>query len=448
VIPEGATQQAVIIIGITIPNQPAAGRQHLFKRYFGNRTIRTENNIKNMEEVMKRILIFTGKGGVGKTSVAAAHALKSSKEGKKTLIISTDMAHNLGDLFNMSIGGNEVRVAENLYALEVDANDMMENDYKNIMKAFTDLLGSFNQDNLEMDEFTMMPGMDELFSLLKIQDIYNNSDYERIIVDCAPTGETLSLLKFPELLCWYMDKFFPMGKVAMRILSPVSKSLFKIQLPDKHAMSDIEKLYVKLIELQELLKNKEVTSIRLVTIPEKMVVEETKRNYMYMKLYNYHVDGVFINRILPKEIDNPFFDEWVTIQKTYIEEIKNCFETVPQYNIPWYDTDLLGLDSINRICEDAFSGKDDLFDIRDDIEGESYEANENGYIMKLYLPNISKNEVSVNISGSDVIIKIGNYKRNIPMPNTLRGMEVVSARYDADTLVIQFENQLEVRNAQ
>ncbi len=191
---------------------------------------------------MKRILIFTGKGGVGKTSVAAAHALKSSQEGKKTLIVSTDMAHNLGDLFNVPIGKEEVAVANNLYALEIDPNYVMEKDFKNLMRAFSNMIGSINPEGGDMDEFIMMPGMDELFALLKIQELYDNSDYERIIVDCAPTGETLSLLKFPELMCWYMDKFFPIGKVAVRILSPVSKSLFKIQLPDRHAMSDIETL--------------------------------------------------------------------------------------------------------------------------------------------------------------------------------------------------------------
>jgi len=388
---------------------------------------------------MKRILIFTGKGGVGKTSVAAAHALKSSQEGKKTLIVSTDMAHNLGDLFNVPIGKEEVRVADNLYALEIDPNYVMEKDFKNLMRAFSNMIGSINPEGVEMDEFTMMPGMDELFALLKIQELYNTSDYERIIVDCAPTGETLSLLKFPELMCWYMDKFFPIGKVAVRILSPVSKALFKIQLPDHHAMSDIETLYVKLIELQELLKNKEVSSVRLVTIPEKMVVEETKRNYMYMKLYNYNVDGIFINRILPREIGNPFFEEWITIQKKYIGEIEACFDQIPKYYIPWYDTDLLGLDAINRICDDVFAERTDLFEIKADIEGEKYEQTETGYDLKMFLPNITKDEVAVNLSGSDVIIKIGNYKRNIPMPNTLRGMAVTSAKFDQNTLVIAFK---------
>ncbi|MDZ5723750.1 ArsA family ATPase [Acetobacterium carbinolicum] len=389
---------------------------------------------------MKRILIFTGKGGVGKTSVAAAHALKSSQEGKKTLIVSTDMAHNLGDLFNVPIGKEEVAVANNLYALEIDPNYVMEKDFKNLMRAFSNMIGSINPEGGDMDEFIMMPGMDELFALLKIQELYDNSDYERIIVDCAPTGETLSLLKFPELMCWYMDKFFPIGKVAVRILSPVSKSLFKIQLPDRHAMSDIETLYVKLIELQELLKNKEVSSVRLVTIPEKMVVEETKRNYMYMKLYNYNVDGIFINRILPREIGNPFFEEWISIQKKYIAEIETCFDQIPKYYIPWYDTDLLGLDAINRICDDVFAKRTDLFEIKADIEGEKYEQTETGYDLKLFLPNITKDEVAVNLSGSDVIVKIGNYKRNIPMPNTLRGMEVTSATFDQSTLVIAFQS--------
>lgn len=388
---------------------------------------------------MKRILIFTGKGGVGKTSVAAAHALKSSLEGHKTLIVSTDMAHNLGDLFNVPIGKEAVAVADHLDALEIDPNYVMEKDFKNLMQAFSKMIGSINPKGAEMDEFTMMPGMDELFALLKIQELYNNSDYDRIIVDCAPTGETLSLLKFPELMCWYMDKFFPIGKVAVRILSPVSKSLFKIQLPDRHAMSDIETLYVKLIELQELLKNKEVASVRLVTIPEKMVVEETKRNYMYMKLYNYNVDGIFINRILPREIGNPFFSEWITIQKNYIGEIEGCFEQIPKYHIPWYDTDLLGLDAIKRICDDVFAERTDLFEIKADIEGETYEQTETGYALKLFLPHITKDEVAVNLSGSDVIVKIGNYKRNIPMPNTLRGMAVTSAKFDQNTLVIAFQ---------
>lgn len=388
---------------------------------------------------MKRILIFTGKGGVGKTSVAAAHAVKSAKEGKKTIIVSTDMAHNLGDLFDMKIGREEVKVADNLYALEIDPDYICKSEFKHMMEAISKMISSFDKGEKEIDSFTMLPGMDELFSLLKIQQLYVNSDYERIVVDCAPTGETLALLKFPELLCWYMDKFFPIGKIAMRILSPFSKKLFQVQLPDGKAMNDIEKLYVKLIELQELLKNKEISSIRLVTIPEKMVIEETKRNYMYMNLYNYNVDGIFVNRILPTQIDNPFFKEWIQIQKEYLEEIKTSFDRIPIYNIPWYDTDLLGIDSVNRICEDAFKESKDLFAIKVNLEGETYEQTENGYVLKLYLPHVERNQIDVRLSGSDVIVKIGNYKRNIPMPNALRTMSVTAAKFKDQTLNITFE---------
>ncbi len=183
---------------------------------------------------------------------------------------------------------------------------MMEHDYAYMVRAVVNMLSSTGTDTDILDKGLKFPGMDEMFSLLKILDLYESRKYERIVIDCAPTGETLALLKFPELLCWYMEKFFPVGKLAMRVLSPVSKKLFKVQLPDQAAMTDIEKLYVRLIALQELLKDRDTVSVRIVTMPEKMVVEETKRNYMYLNLYGYYVDGVYVNRMLPPSLHNPF----------------------------------------------------------------------------------------------------------------------------------------------
>lgn len=386
---------------------------------------------------MSRILIFTGKGGVGKTTVAASHARRSEKEGKKTLLVSTDMAHNLSDLFERSFGKEVTAMSEYLDVLEVDPSYVMENDFKNIMRAFQNMITSTNIGSSNQEDITMLPGMEELFSLLKILDIYESGIYERIIVDCAPTGETLSLLKFPELMSWYMEKFFPVGKLAMRVLSPISKTVFKVELPDKMAMSDIEKMYMKLIKLQELMKDREVTSVRLVTIPEKMVVEETKRNYMYMNLYNYNVDAIFINRILPADIDNPFFDEWLNIQKGYIEELMNVFQETPIYSIRWYDTDLCGMEAIDRICKDVLN-KHDLFDVKKNQHGETYEMTDDGYRLSLFLPLIKKEELELHQSGTDVIIKIGNFKRNIPIPNTLRNYNIASAKVDDQVLRIQF----------
>ena len=256
---------------------------------------------------MKRIYIFTGKGGVGKSSVAAAHAMKSAEEGQKTLLISTDMAHNLGDIFGRKLGKEEETVLPNLDIYEIDPEYVMQNDFKEFMDYVKRMISSTG----EMDDMGMMPGMEELFALLKISEIYKKGTYDRIVVDCAPTGETLSMLKFPELMSWYMEKLFPIGKVGVRVLAPFSKKLFKMEMPNKQAMNDIEKVFLKLMDLQELLKNRDITSVRIVTTPEKMVVEETKRNYMYMNLYNFNVDGLYINRILPQDIDNRFFDRWV-----------------------------------------------------------------------------------------------------------------------------------------
>ena len=386
---------------------------------------------------MERIILFTGKGGVGKSSVAAAHARKSAGQGKRTLLISTDMAHNLGDIFERKIGRNVVEAAENLYVIELDPEYILENDYADLQNGIKKIFASQGLGNMQNSQMLMMPGMEELFSLLKILDFYESDAYDRIIVDCAPTGETLSLLKFPELLSWYMEKFFPVGKVAMRVLAPVSKRVWKIELPDKHAMSDIEKLYVKLAALQDLLKNNRITSVRLVTLPEKMVVEETKRNYMYMNLYGYLVDGVYINRILKNEVENAFFTEWMGIQKKYIEELESIFAEVPVTKIPWYESEVCGMDAIDRICNEVLTG-DHLFAVNSQRTNEKYEKNEEGYLLSIFLPVVSKDKLDMHQTGADIIIRIGNFKRNIPIPNTLRNYAISSAKLKDEELLIQF----------
>jgi arsenite-transporting ATPase len=387
---------------------------------------------------MSRIYIFTGKGGVGKSSIAAAHAMKSAKEGYRTLLVSTDMAHNLGDIFEVTIGKEPFEVAENLDAYEIDPNFVMENDFSDMEESLRKLLPQTN--NTSMENFGMLPGMEELFSLLKITDIYKEGKYERIIVDCAPTGETLSLLKFPELLSWYMEKLFPIGKVAVRLLAPVSKQFFKIELPNKTAMNDIERMYLKLAELQELLKDRETTSVRLVTIPEKMVVEETKRNYMYMNLYNFNVDGLYINRILPKNIENAFFDEWLEIQKKYITQLEENFGALPIYRIPWYDEELKGMHAVERICKDAISG-DDVFAAKVITNRESFEQNETGYVLSVPMPYAKKEDMDLYQSTTDVVIKLGNFKRNIPLPNVLRTYIITAAKLEEGILRVQFERE-------
>ncbi|MHC1685179.1 MAG: ArsA family ATPase [Clostridiaceae bacterium] len=392
---------------------------------------------------MGRIMIFTGKGGVGKTSIAAAHGVKAAGEGKKTLIVSTDMAHNLGDIFMMDISNEPVEVSENLYALEIDPNYEMENYYGSIMDSIKSMI-TFNSEKNEetFEDIMVFPGMEELFSLLKIKDLYEKNIYDLIVVDCAPTGETLSLLKFPELLSWYMEKLFPIGKVAMKMLRPISKVAFKIELPSKEALNDIEKLFVLLAELQNLLRDREVSSIRLVTIPEKMVLEETKRNYMYLNLYNFNVDGVYINRIIPEDIDNDFFKGWKEIQSKYIEELNAVFYNMPIYKVKWYEVDVNGIEGLERIVEDSLDSKD-IFDVQKVTINERFEKTEEGYRLQVYVPFADKGDLDLYETGTDLVIKVGNFKRSIPCPNAIRNYSISRAKFNEDSLFIDFERKVD-----
>ncbi|MDF2905210.1 MAG: arsenical pump-driving ATpase [Herbinix sp.] len=386
---------------------------------------------------MGRIIIFTGKGGVGKTSVAAAHARKAALQGKKTLIVSADMAHNLGDLFELPIGREITCIDGNLYGLEIDPEYEMEHNFSNLVRAIDKMLKGVDAKQEELEDLSMLPGIEELFSLLRIQQIYDSQEFEVIIVDCAPTGETLSLLKFPELFSWYMEKLFPIGKFAMRLLHPVSQKLFKVELPDGKAMNDIELLYSKLVMLQELLKNRDISSIRLVAMPEKMVVEETKRNYMYLNLFNFNVDAIFINRILPNDINLKFFDEWLMLQAEYIKELEQIFGTIPIYKVKWYDIEITGIKALDRLVEDVITDAH-ILDVQTKVRNEEYEKTESGYQLKVYLPCVTKEEVMMHETGTDIILRIGNFKRSIPLPNALRKYHVEGAKIIDQFLRIQF----------
>lgn len=389
---------------------------------------------------MGRIIVFTGKGGVGKTSTAAAHAVKASKEGIKTLIVSTDMAHNLSDIFMMEMKKEPLELIKNLWALEIDPNYEMERYYASISEAFKKMITFQNEKDADsFEDIVVFPGMEELFSLLKIKEIYFKNIYDLIIVDCAPTGETLSLLKFPEILSWYMEKLFPVGKVAMKVLRPISKAAFKIELPDSNAMNDIEKLYLKLKELEDLLKDREVCSLRLVTIPEKMVVLETKRNYMYLNLYNFNVDGLYINRLLPQDINNSFFDDWKILQKNYVDDLEATFSNVPIYKIKWYEVDINGIKGLERVVEDSLQDKN-IFKVLKTTQNEVFNKTETGYRLDINVPFTEKKDFDLHEGDNELIIKIGNFKRNIPMPDVIRKYSISKAKFQSGVLAVYFES--------
>lgn len=384
----------------------------------------------------ERILIFTGKGGVGKTSIAAAHAVKAAKEGVNTLLVSTDMAHNLSDLFQTSLGKTPKKVMDRLTVYEINANYVLEHDFGNLTQCLTKMLPASQE--LSAEEMGIMPGTEELFALLKISQLYETKEYDLIVVDCAPTGETLSMLKMPELLSWYMEKLFPIGKMAMRVLAPISKKAFQVELPNKKAMNDIESLYRKLLELQQLFKDQEVTSIRIVTVPEKMILEETKRNYMYMNLFHYNVDGIYVNRVLPKDMENPFFEQWIEIQQTYLQELKESIHGLPMWELPWFEEEVDQVEGISRMAEEYLTDPK-LFTIQQVHTKEQFEKDGDAYLLRVSIPGVKKESMELYQTNSDVVIRVNNVKRNITLPDVLRKYEITKADMEEENLVIRFE---------
>ena len=387
---------------------------------------------------MARIIIFTGKGGVGKSSVAAAHALSSAKMGKKTLLVSADTAHNLGDIFKIQIGSKITKISKNLDALELDSDIVKREIFPEVKNTMLNLMGKNGIGITNLNENFSLPGFENLFSLLKIKEIYESNQYEHILVDCAPTGETLPLLKLPELLAWYMEKFFPIGKKIIRVLSPISKLAYKVVLPSAKTMDTIEFIHKKLLELQELLKNNEICSIRLVCIPEKMIVEETKRNFMYLNLYKYEVDAVFINRIITDEVENSFMQKWKKIQSKYIKELEEVFFDIPVIKIPWYPKEIIGEKGLELLCN-TIENLPDLFSVKRVTQNEEYFPCEDGYLLKIQLPFVKEEELKVYRHEMDINIKINNVNRCIPLPNVLRKSHIVDTKLENGNLYVHFQ---------
>ncbi|MEG1431658.1 ArsA family ATPase [Eubacterium sp.] len=391
---------------------------------------------------MGRIMIFTGKGGVGKSSIASAHALQAAKQGMKTLLISTDMAHNLGDLFEITCGQDIQQVTDCLDILEIDPEYEMAEHYGHLTETISHMLPGGAADEDGVGSFMLFPGMVDLFSLLRVKTLHESGEYEMIIVDCAPTGETLALLKLPELLSWYMEKLFPVGRVAVRVMRPISRHAFKIELPDQAAMNDIQALYLELSALQKLFKNSEVTTIRMVAIPEKMVVAETKRSLMYLNLYGFTVDGLVINRVLPAAADADFFREWHRIQAMYQEELGEVFRGLPIRQVPWYEEEVKGPAALRRIAQDALDDAD-LFARPPKDHREIFEKSPRGYTLILALPQVEKGAIDLHQGRDDLILRIGNFKRCIPLPDVLRKTVVSGAALKEGVLRVNFEETQE-----
>lgn len=385
----------------------------------------------------KKIFMYTGKGGVGKSTLASSTALISAKKNIETILISIDSAHSLSDIFSIKIGNTLTKVRDGLTAIEFDSSKILEEDFPSIKASLANEFRKVDFSKISYNSSYDMPFVVNILSLLKILDIYENYDFENIVVDCPASASTFAYLKIPEMLSWYLEKFFGVGKGIIRTLRPISKYKYQIDLPDKEALDKLEVTYQRLKKLEDILKNKTISTIRLVGLAEKMVIEESKRDFAYLSLFDYNVDGFFANRLLADE-DIDFIKKRIQIQNKRLEEIEACFYNLPIYKIGLMNKDLNSLVDLEDFA-DSLDFKDNLLDIRPFKEGHYFEKIPDGYILKINIPAVE--DVEVYKKGSDINIKLKDIKRIISLPNVCINSELSKYFCQGDELFIYLESK-------
>ncbi len=389
---------------------------------------------------MKRIILYTGKGGVGKTTVAAATALKCARLGYKTIVVSTDPAHSLRDSFNKTLGPEPKKIGDNLFGQEIDVYYSVEKYWGKLTEFLQSLLGWMNVDDILAEEFSVFPGMEEVSAFLWVNNHYHEADYDVIIVDSAPTGETLKLLSLPDIARWWLVKIFPIEKRVMKVIKPAIRVVSDMPLPGEKTYDAIEILFEKLDAIRQVLADPKVTSIRLVMNLENMVIKETQRAYTYLNLYGYPVDSLIINRTMPEELDHPYFKKWRKKQKKYRKDIDDMFSPLPMFDAPLFSEEIQGLEALDKFSTELFDHIDPTKIFYSEKQYKVVKNNDN-FEMHIKLPFVTKKEVELFQVGDELTIHIENQRRNIFLPNFLAKLSVKKANFDGDILKVVFQKK-------
>lgn len=385
-----------------------------------------------------RIILFTGKGGVGKTSVAAATAIKSAELGNKTIIISTDVAHSLRDSFDQELSAQPVKISKNLWAQEIDILEEMERNWGLIQHWISQVLAWKGIDEIIADELTIFPGMEEVFSLFQIKRHSEQGNYDAIIVDCAPTGEALRLLSFPEIARWWVERLFPLERTVAKVIRPLLQPLTEFPLPGDEIFGSVESLLRRLDGMEKLLANPKTATVRLVINPEKMVIKEAQRSFTTLNLFGYIVDAVIVNRLIPDEVNEKYFSAWKKSQSKYYQLIEECFSPLPILTIPLFKQEVVGEKMLKLMAETTY-GNENPLKIMFASQPQAVSKKNGKYTLNLMLPFISKEDVSLIQKEDDLVVKVGGYKRQIVLPRVLRGLETSGAKLEKNHLLIRFE---------
>ncbi len=383
-----------------------------------------------------RTILYTGKGGVGKTSVAACTGRSCAAAGLRTLVISTDPAHSLSESLEAEFGGEPRQATDRLWGLEVKAQEQMERHWSGVQDWLGELFLERGLDRISAEELTVPPGMDELFSLLVLQTEHHRGEWDAIVVDCAPTGETLRLLSFPDVAQWWIDKVFPMERQILAAARPIARSLLDIPLPSQAVFADIQRLSRNLIEMNEILRDREACTIRLVMNPDKMVIGEAMRTFTYLNLYGYLTDAVVVNRIFPTAVGD-YFAGWRRLQEEHLELVRSGFGPVPVLCAPFFDQEVVGAEMLDRLAGALFAEHDPASVLHDAIT-QQLSVHEHGASLRLALPFARKGEISLKKIGLELVVGVDGQRRTIVLPPALAAFQPSGATFEDGALEVRF----------
>jgi arsenite-transporting ATPase len=388
-----------------------------------------------------RIILYTGKGGVGKTSISAATGLDLAWRGYKTLVMSVDPAHSLSDAFDLeqplmdTEAGRLVNVAKNLWVQEVDVQEEIARHWDSVYSYVSALLNVSGLEQTLAEELAIFPGMEEVSSLLYVNQYVREKSFDVILLDCAPTGESLRFVSIPTTLEWYMAKIFKLERRVAKMVRPMLNTFSGVPLPQEEYFENLQLLHRKLSGIDKMLADPRVTTVRLVTQPEKVVLKETQRAFTYFCLYGLTVDAVIVNRILPAEVRDGFFSAWKSTQDRWVRAIEEFFAPVPVWRVPLFKDEMLGTDRLKRLGKALYGSRDPAGRYFAEPPYRFHKANGN-YQLHLRLPFVTSEDVNLYKKLDELVIRVGGFKRHISLPQRMAHCEPLSARIKAGELVV------------
>jgi len=390
-----------------------------------------------------RILLFTGKGGVGKTSLAAATGIRLSQLGYRTLAMSVDPAHSLADSFDLEVDlfhgqtADPYRVGERLDILELNIQKEIKRHWKEISAYVISVLRTTGISDVEAEELAILPGMEELSAMMYINQYRRERRFDVIVLDAAPTAESMRFISMPTTLDWYMKHIFPFQRSLLKAVRPIANRVAPFEMPTDNYFVNIQQLFERLEGVDELMENPEITSVRLVTNPEKMVLRETERAFVYFSLHGLTVDTVVVNRVLPAEVSDAFFTEWHRSQEAILREIEEYFAPVPVRRVPLFTHEVLGRQRLEELAAVLYSQGEDPAAVTRLERPYTFRKRDGLYEVRVLLPFAMRGEVGLFKKGDELVVEIGTLRRHIGLPTSMAGLTPTRARLENRLLTVE-----------